>query len=153
MGRRERPLVPGLLHDFARDLRDLRAGTGLTYRALAREARYAPSALSAAAGGDCLPTASVLEAYVRVCGGEPASWEERRRRLAEELARADPDLRDEDELAQRAAETGVPAGDSTASVVPDRQPSPGMSRVCLAEPPPYQEGDAASAPAHRETGD
>lgn len=87
MGRRERPLAAGPLQEFASDLRRLRESTGLTYRALARVAQYAPSALSAAASGDSLPTASVLEAYVRACGGDTVSWEERRKRLAGELAR------------------------------------------------------------------
>jgi outer membrane protein assembly factor BamB/tRNA A-37 threonylcarbamoyl transferase component Bud32 len=90
MGRSERPLAPGPLHDFARDLRELRAGTGLTYRALGRVAGYAPSALSAAASGDVLPTADVLRAYVQACGGDTGSWEERRRRLAAALRRTSP---------------------------------------------------------------
>jgi len=92
MGRRERPLTPGPLHDFARDLRELRAGTGHTYRALGRIAGYAPSALSAAASGDSLPTPEVLRAYVRACGGDAASWEERRRQLAALLSHTDPGL-------------------------------------------------------------
>lgn len=92
MGRRERPLAPGPLYDFAYDLRELRARTGLTYRELSREAGYTHSALSAAASGNCLPTADVLRGYVRACGGDTAAWEERRSQLLAELRRTSPGL-------------------------------------------------------------
>lgn len=83
MGRRERPLEPGPLQEFAHDLRELRARTGLTYRALSHKARYSPSALSAAASGDSLPTLDVMQAYVAACGGNSAAWEQRWHSLAE----------------------------------------------------------------------
>ena len=82
MGRKERPLGPGPLHDFAWDLRELRAGTGMTYRTLARRAGFSASALSAAASGEMLPTLDVLLAYVGACGGEPTAWEQRWQELA-----------------------------------------------------------------------
>src|SRR3954470_23571160 len=92
MGRHEEPLPTGPLHDFASGLRALRAGTGLSYRALARKAGYSASALSAAAGGVALPTLDVTLAYVGACGGDSGEWEARWRRLAAELRRTHPGL-------------------------------------------------------------
>src|SRR5216683_3084430 len=92
MGRRERPLESGPLHDFARELRELRAATGLTYRALARKAGYSASALSAAASGDGLPTLDVLLAYAGACGADMAAWEQRWREVAATLRRTNPAL-------------------------------------------------------------
>jgi transcriptional regulator with XRE-family HTH domain len=64
VGRREQPVRPGPLHEFATELRTLRMRTGLPYRALARKAGYSYSALSTAASGDALPTLEVTLAYV-----------------------------------------------------------------------------------------
>lgn len=89
MGRKERPLEPGPLHDFAFDLRELRADTRMTYRAMARKAGYSASALSAAASGDMLPTLEVLLAYVAACGGDVAEWERRWQDLS--TARSEPE--------------------------------------------------------------
>ncbi len=116
MGRRERPLSPGPLHDFAYDLRELRAATGLTYRALERKAGYSASALSAAASGDALPTLNVLLAYVQACGGHPDVWEERWHALAATLSRTHPAL--------------VPDGEprSGGPVPAAAMPSPGRPR-------------------------
>jgi transcriptional regulator with XRE-family HTH domain len=86
MGRQERPVSPGPLHDFVSDLRKLRARTGVTYRALARRAGYSASALSAAASGDALPTLDVVLAYVGACGAggeEVEDWKRRWQELAE----------------------------------------------------------------------
>ena len=77
MGRRERPLPPGPLYELAHGLRELRAGTGMTYRALARKAGYSASALSAAASGDALPTLEILLAYAEACGGGREEWSRR----------------------------------------------------------------------------
>src|SRR3982751_6671569 len=86
MGRQERPVPPGPLHDFAADLRTLRAvAGGLGYRALARRAGYSASALSAAAAGEGLPSLPVTLAYVGACHGDTAAWEQRWRMLATEL--------------------------------------------------------------------
>ena len=82
MSRRECPVRPGPAHQFATDLRALRAGTGLTYRALARRAGYSYSTLSAAASGEALPTLEVTLAYVGACGGDMAAWEQRWHALA-----------------------------------------------------------------------
>ncbi|GAA2786652.1 helix-turn-helix domain-containing protein [Crossiella cryophila] len=84
MPRRERPLDPGdsdLLR-FATDLRRLREKAGgPSYRAMATRAHYSAASLSEAAGGRRLPTRSLTLAYVRVCGGNLAEWEQRWRRL------------------------------------------------------------------------
>src|SRR2546423_15383087 len=90
MGRHEEPLPTGPLHDFASGLRALRAGTGLSYRALARKAGYSASALSAAAGGAALPTLDVTLAYVGACGGGSGEREAPWRRLAPAAPRAPP---------------------------------------------------------------
>lgn len=81
MGRSEKQLDPqsGPLAQLAVDLRELRhqAG-GPTYREMSRTAGYSPSALSAAASGANLPSAGVLTAYVRACGGDVDEWLRRR---------------------------------------------------------------------------
>ncbi|MEV0381622.1 helix-turn-helix domain-containing protein [Nonomuraea sp. NPDC050643] len=74
-GRRERPVPPGPLQEFAQGLRDLRAAAGNpSYRAMERKAGYSSSALSAAASGDRLPSLSVTKAYVGACGGDQDAW-------------------------------------------------------------------------------
>ncbi|MEU1691157.1 helix-turn-helix domain-containing protein [Streptomyces hirsutus] len=78
-GRREQPLDPGAgpLERFALGLRSLRGGTGLTYSEMADLAHFSPSTLSQAAAGQRLPSREVLRAYVRACGEDPHSWDER----------------------------------------------------------------------------
>ncbi|CCK26262.1 putative WD-40 repeat protein [Streptomyces davaonensis JCM 4913] len=87
MGRREKPLDPGEgpVQRFAYELRKLRDETGgLTYRAMAQRAGYSAPTLAAAAGGERLPSAAVLTAYVTACGGDPEEWAGRlREALAE----------------------------------------------------------------------
>ncbi|MET9245748.1 helix-turn-helix domain-containing protein [Nonomuraea sp. NPDC003709] len=74
-GRRERPVPPGPLQDFAQGLRDLRGAAGNpSYRAMERKAGYSASALSAAAAGDRLPSLAVTQAYVGACGGDQDEW-------------------------------------------------------------------------------
>jgi serine/threonine protein kinase/transcriptional regulator with XRE-family HTH domain len=92
VGRREQPVKPGPLHAFAAGLRELRAATGWTYRALAARAGYSPSALAAAASGQSLPTLEVTLAYVGACGGDQTLWEQRWRELAARLRRTHPGL-------------------------------------------------------------
>jgi len=78
MPRKENPLPEGPLHDFAAQLRALREEAGqLTYRELSRRANYSSSALSAAAGGEALPTLELTLAYVRACGGDVDAWRSR----------------------------------------------------------------------------
>jgi hypothetical protein len=62
---------------FARDLRVLRAKTGLEYPEMAEKSHYTMRTLASAAGGLRLPTLPVLIAYVRACGGDQTEWEER----------------------------------------------------------------------------
>jgi hypothetical protein len=89
-GRRERPIPPGPLNEFAQGLRDLRASAGQpTYRALERRAGYSSSALSAAAAGERLPSLAVTLAYVGACDGDMAAWEVRWELLAAQLRRAE----------------------------------------------------------------
>ncbi|MEU3930863.1 hypothetical protein AB0E85_02190 [Streptomyces sp. NPDC029044] len=80
MGRREKPLDPeaGPVQRLAHELRGLREAAGKpTYRDMARRANYSTSALSAAAGGEHLPSLPVVLAYVRALDAEPGVWEER----------------------------------------------------------------------------
>ncbi|MGW0822589.1 nSTAND1 domain-containing NTPase [Streptomyces sp. NPDC002845] len=93
MGRREKPLDPGdgAVQRFAYELRKLRdeAG-GPTYRAMALRAGYSAPTLSAAAGGERLPTLPVLLAYVSACGGDTEEWERRWREAADAHAITGP---------------------------------------------------------------
>ncbi len=95
MGRREKPLDPGEgpVQRFAYELRKLRDETGgLTYRAMAERAGYSAPTLAAAAGGERLPSAAVLTAYVTACGGDPEEWARRlREALAETRVPDDPE--------------------------------------------------------------
>ncbi|MFC4531757.1 hypothetical protein [Sphaerisporangium dianthi] len=94
MGRPERELDPDkdLLHAFAFGLRRLREAAGRpSYRRLSAEANFSVTALSEAAGGTVLPSLPVTLAYVRACGGDVREWEDRWRKLADELARQDGD--------------------------------------------------------------
>ncbi len=83
MGRKEGTLDPtaGPVEAFASELRQLRHQAGTpTYRAMARKAHRAASALSAAAKGDALPSLSVTLAYVKACGADEAEltqWQQR----------------------------------------------------------------------------
>ncbi|WP_416529649.1 ATP-binding protein [Streptomyces coelicoflavus] len=78
-GRREQPLDPeaGPLERLALGLRSLRESAGLTYSGMAELAHFSPSTLSQAAAGHRLPSQEVLRAYVRACGEDPHSWDER----------------------------------------------------------------------------
>ncbi|GAA2213696.1 hypothetical protein GCM10009850_091590 [Nonomuraea monospora] len=85
-GRRERPVPPGPLQEFAQGLRDLRMAAGNpSYRAMERKAGYSSSALSAAASGDRLPSLAVTKAYVGACGGDQDAWARKWNDLREEL--------------------------------------------------------------------
>jgi hypothetical protein len=66
---------------FARDLRVLRAKSGLDYPDMAEKSHYTMRTLASAAGGLRLPTLPVLIAYVNACGGDVGEWEERWGRL------------------------------------------------------------------------
>ena len=80
MGRPESQLSgddPRLLA-FANDLRCLRREAGSpSYRKLAKQAHYSPSALSQAANGRSMPSLEVTRGFVRACGGDVAEWERR----------------------------------------------------------------------------
>ena len=89
MARTERPLDTGdsRLLRFATDLRRLREEAGgPAYRELSRRAHYSASALADAASGRRLPSLALTLAYVRACGGDTTTWEERWHALAAELA-------------------------------------------------------------------
>jgi hypothetical protein len=62
---------------FARDLRMLRAKSGLDYPDMAEKSHYTMRTLASAAGGLRLPTLPVLIAYVQACDGDLAEWEDR----------------------------------------------------------------------------
>ncbi|MFJ4790253.1 hypothetical protein [Streptomyces sp. NPDC088794] len=91
MGRKEKPLDPGdgVVQRFAYELRKLRdEANSPTYREMARRAGYSAPTLSAAAGGERLPSLPVLLAYVTACDGDPAEWELRLREAVAEAADA-----------------------------------------------------------------
>ncbi|MDH6213241.1 hypothetical protein [Streptomyces pseudovenezuelae] len=101
MGRREKPLDPGdgVVQRFAYELRKLRdEANSPTYRAMALRAGYSAPTLSAAAGGERLPSPPVLLAYVTACDGDPVEWELRLREAVAEAAdaRATDDTEAED---------------------------------------------------------
>ncbi|MBO0838366.1 MAG: helix-turn-helix domain-containing protein, partial [Actinobacteria bacterium] len=63
-----------------RDLREVRARTGLGHGELAARAHYPRDVITAAEAGPGLPELPVLAAYVRGCGGtsdDVAGWEDR----------------------------------------------------------------------------
>ncbi|MER6335015.1 hypothetical protein ABT298_38130 [Streptomyces sp. NPDC001034] len=88
-GRPESPLDPsaGPVERFASELRTLRARAGSpTYRLMARRTGQGASTLSQAAAGERLPTLTVVLAYVRACGADPAEWTRRWREAAAQTA-------------------------------------------------------------------
>jgi WD40 repeat protein len=90
--RPERPLDAGdgILLRFAADLRRLRREAGNpTLKELGRQAHYAASTLSEAAGGRSLPSLAVTVAFVQACGGDVDAWEQRWRDVAAELTAED----------------------------------------------------------------
>ncbi|MBB4678832.1 nSTAND1 domain-containing NTPase [Crossiella cryophila] len=94
MPRAEKPLEANgsPLVEFALALRRLRAAAGSpSYRALAGTAHYSATTLADAASGAKLPSLAVTLAYVRACGGTPADWEPRWRRLTAQLAGPPPE--------------------------------------------------------------
>jgi outer membrane protein assembly factor BamB/transcriptional regulator with XRE-family HTH domain len=124
MGRQEQPLQPGSLHDFASELRKLRADTGLTYRALARKAGYSATALSVAASGNALPSLDVLLAFVGACGGDSAAWEKRWHDASAPRRETGPCP------SENHAEGGQPADEPLAG-----EPTPGRVTVSVRERP------------------
>lgn len=76
MGRPERPLIldGSAARDFAADLRELRARSGLTYGQLSKRAKFSTSTLQEALAGRRLPTLQVVEAIALSCGDEPERW-------------------------------------------------------------------------------
>lgn len=70
-----------------------------SYRELGARAHVSASALSAAAGGQKLPSLAITLAYVRACDGDAGEWEQRWHEVAADIARQkepeppDPDAR------------------------------------------------------------
>ncbi|MFF3373661.1 hypothetical protein ACFYXF_12030 [Streptomyces sp. NPDC002680] len=97
MGRPERPVDPeaGPVQRLAHELRELRrAAGGPSYRTMAEAAGFSATTLSDAAAGKRLPSLSVVQGYVRACGGDPGEWETRWKDADAEAAGA---LREETE--------------------------------------------------------
>jgi hypothetical protein len=117
MPRQEQPVKTGPLYDFAQGLRDLRTAAGKpTYRELSRRAGFSPSALSAAAAGDMLPTLDVTLAYVGACGGDQSLWEQRWRKLTDGVP--DPGQRDKEASPETAAAAALrPPGSARPLIV------------------------------------
>ncbi|AZQ36288.1 hypothetical protein EJ357_24860 [Streptomyces cyaneochromogenes] len=91
MGRPERPVDPsaGPIARFAHELRQLRSAAGSpSYRTMAKAVGCGATTLSQAAAGERLPALTVVEAYVRACGGDPGSWRLRWEEAQEEAGRA-----------------------------------------------------------------
>ncbi|HEX7303955.1 helix-turn-helix domain-containing protein [Lentzea sp.] len=77
----------GPVESLAAELRELRRRAGGPgYRELAAKAGFSASSLAGAANGRHLPTLAVTLAYVRACGGDPVSWEQRWRRASADNA-------------------------------------------------------------------
>ncbi|MEV6243201.1 helix-turn-helix transcriptional regulator [Lentzea sp. NPDC051838] len=65
----------GPLHQFAFDLRGLRAAAGTpSYRELAQRTHYSTSTLADAARGLRKPSLDVVVAFVRACDGDVGEW-------------------------------------------------------------------------------
>jgi hypothetical protein len=80
MPRAEKPITStsGALAEFAECLRALRqAAGGIPYRTMAGSAHYSATVLSRAAAGQLVPTWPAVRAYVGVCGGNEAEWQQR----------------------------------------------------------------------------
>lgn len=80
MGRPEKPVnnAGGLVAQFARELRQLRAQAGNpTYREMAQSAMFSSSVLSSAASGNRMPSLPVALAFVTACGGDGEVWRQR----------------------------------------------------------------------------
>lgn len=86
MPRPEKPLDPfaGPVEQFAFDLRKLREKAGSPgYRELGKLSHYSASTLADAARGQRLPSLAVTLAFVRACGGDEETWEQRWREIGE----------------------------------------------------------------------
>ena len=94
---------------FLADLRALREAAAVGYDELAARAHYPSDILKEAENGPGLPTLPILAAYVRACDGDVLEWEERWRRVANEIA-GDPGLPVRPAGASPAAVAGARAG-------------------------------------------
>lgn len=63
------------LRELAFWLRDVRAGSGLTYARLAARSGYSVSTLQEAAAGRRLPTLAVTLAFAQACGADQEAWQ------------------------------------------------------------------------------
>jgi hypothetical protein len=94
---------------FLADLRALRDAAAVGYDELAARAHYPSDILKEAENGPGLPTLPILAAYVRACDGDVLEWEERWRRVANEIS-GDPGLPVRPAGASPAAVAGARAG-------------------------------------------
>jgi Ca-activated chloride channel family protein len=79
------PNTAGTIADFVRELVELREKAGLSDYELAARAKYNRDALIKAEGGTSLPSAELIAAYVRGCGGKDQDvgrWLARREKLS-----------------------------------------------------------------------
>ncbi|KAB1917335.1 helix-turn-helix domain-containing protein [Micromonospora noduli] len=76
----------GQVAQFGFDLRQLRQQAGMTYAAIAQSNYYSPSTVHAVDQGHQLPSEALLKAFVKACGGDPATWLARRVKIHDMLA-------------------------------------------------------------------
>jgi hypothetical protein len=134
-------IAPDGLESFARDLRALRATAELDYPEMAELSHFTMKTLASAAAGLRLPTLPVAVAYVRVCGGDVAEWEERWQKLATKITadaakkrRSDgEDQQAPPEPADLAATTPEPP--AAAAAAQDPEPDPGEVYVITSAKP------------------
>jgi transcriptional regulator with XRE-family HTH domain len=76
MSRSQTPPGPvGPYTDFAARLRELKKTSGKSYRGMSKDSGYTVSTLAAAVRDDSLPSADVMLAFVRSCGGDEREWQ------------------------------------------------------------------------------
>src|SRR5262245_54477754 len=77
-GRPEKTIVgDGPVERFARAMRAERERANLTYRELAKRAKYSPSSLNAAVSGTTLPNWPLARAFLVACGCSESEWKKR----------------------------------------------------------------------------
>jgi hypothetical protein len=148
-------IAPDGLESFARDLRALRATAELDYPEMAELSHFTMRTLASAAAGLRLPTLPVAVAYVRVCGGDVAEWEERWQKLAtkvtaDEARKRRSDGDDEQAPPEPADSSAIGEPPPAAAAAPEPDFDPGEVYVITSAKPrepgwPAEPGGPAEA--------